>query len=69
MCWWLLVLVACSSNDPWCTPPKHTTYSCQPIPTATTVDCVGGPTPDCSPFYKGSPRAFTCESGHWGELL
>jgi hypothetical protein len=98
MRWWLLVMVACSSsNDPWCKPPSHTTYSCQPIPTGTTVDCIGGPKwtrigaptdasfqddpdtifpenchaeiPDCSPFYKGSPRGFTCESGSWGELL
>ncbi len=25
--------------------------------------------PDCSPFYQGSPRAFECFNGSWGELL
>lgn len=93
----VLVVAGCiDSHDSLCTPPAHTTYSCEPLP-AGSPGCVGGPQwrplgskdgelrqddleltfpdqcraeiPDCSPYYQGSPRAFECFNGQWGELL
>jgi hypothetical protein len=45
-------------------PTKHQDDPTLIFPAGCTADI-----PECSGFYRGSPRAFECGGDSWGELL